>query len=267
MASHRGDFLQRRPAAGGYAEGMKFPHSIALGLVLCAAAASEGRAADTAALSKPRQNLWVELRWVDSALSGAVLSGVRDGSVVVGTSGSVSARGSVGFNTQRRDEPQVQRLLVLNGHQASVQLTESTPVQWVDFGVQFDVGAGGAAPMPTAGGASGNKGWAVPRHGVSEQTQGFTVTPHWPGGQQPVRVELRAQGNSGNSGNSGNAVLQGQIQTQAQVFSTVSVGLGQWLTVARSGATTQRQERGVISSRSAETQSTRELQLRVELAP
>ncbi len=244
----------------------RFGIAMALALALAAAAA----AAEAAPSAGPRQNLWVEVRWVDSAVSGAAVAAIRDGSVVVGTAGSVSARGSVGFNTQRRDEQQVQRLLVLNGHQASVQLTETTPVQWLDFGVQFDAGAaggaGGATPLPAAGGANSNanRGWAVPRQGVTEQTQGFTVTPHWPGGQQPVRVELRAQGSSG-SGN----LLQGQsqAQTQAQVLSTVSVGLGQWLTVARSGAATQRQERGVISSRSAETQSSRELQLRVDLAP
>ncbi|MBT9494104.1 MAG: hypothetical protein IV107_17560 [Paucibacter sp.] len=225
--------------------------SVALSFGVAAIAAEPGGSGG------PRQNLWVELRWVDSAVSGAALAAIRDGSVVVGTAGSVSARGSVGFSTQRRDEQQVQRLLVLNGHQASVQLTEVTPVQWLDLGVQFDAAAGAAA-----GAANMNKGWAVPRQGVAEQTQGFTVTPHWPGGQQPVRVELRAQGSSG-SGN----LLQAQAQTQAQVLSTVSVGLGQWLTVARSGAATQRQQRGVISSRSAETQNSRELQLRVELAP
>lgn len=208
---------------------------------------------------------------MDSVLSGSAMSAVRDGSVVVGTAGSVSARGSVGFSTQRRDEQQVQRLLVLNGHQASVHLTESTPIQWVDFALPFNAGggAGGAVPLPAAGvGANSNPGWAAPRHGVIEQTRGFTVTPHWPGGQQPVRVELRAQGRGASDNNAfsqGQAHTQGQ--TQAQVLSTVSVGLGQWLTVARSGAATQRQERGVISSRSAETQSTRELQLRVELAP
>ncbi|MCV2356083.1 hypothetical protein LNV09_18225 [Paucibacter sp. B2R-40] len=247
------------------------PFRFGVGLALALTAVAAG-AADLPTSVGPRQNLWVEVRWVDSAVSGAAMAAIRDGSVVVGTAGSVSSRGSVGFNTQRRDEQQVQRLLVLNGDQASVQLTETTPVQWLDFGVQFDAaaggagGAGGATPLPAAGGANSNvnRGWAVPRQGVTEQTQGFTVTPHWPGGQQPVRVELRAQGSSG-SGN----LLQGQsqAQTQAQVLSTVSVGLGQWLTVARSGAATQRQERGVISSRSAETQRTRELQLRVDLAP
>lgn len=204
-------------------------------------------AAEPAAASGPTQNLWIEVRWVDSVVSGAAVAALRDGAVVVGTAGSISARGGAGVSTQRRDEQQVQRLLVLNGHQASVRLTEQTSVQWLDFGVQFDTG--GANP-----GASANRGWAVPRNGVTEQTQGFSVTPHWPGGQQPVRVELRAQGSDA-------------LQSQADVLSTVSVALGQWLTVARSGAALQRQQRGVTSSRSAEAQTARELQLRVDLAP
>jgi hypothetical protein len=210
------------------------------------------------AASGPAQNLWVEVRWVDSAVSGAVVAGVSTGATVVGTAGSISSRGGAGISTQRRDEQQVQRLLVLNGHQASVRMTEQTPVQWLDFGVQFDTGS--ANP-----GAGANRGWAVPRNGVTEQTQGFSVTPHWPGGQQPVRVELRAEGSGGGSG--AGAVVQAQSQSQAEVLSTVSVALGQWLTVARSGAAMQRQERGVISSRSAEAQTARELQLRVDLAP
>ncbi len=213
-------------------------------------------AAAPAVAQGPAQNLWVEVRWVDSAVSGAAVAGLSTGATVVGTAGSISARGGAGLSTQRRDEQQVQRLLVLNGHPASVRLTEQTPVQWLDFGVQFD--AGGANP-----GAGANRGWAVPRHGVTEQTQGFSVTPHWPGGQQPVRVELRAQGSAGAM----QGQQQGQAQSQAEVLSTVSVALGQWLTVARSGAATQRQERGIISSRSAEAQSARELQLRVDLAP
>ena len=40
----------------------------------------------------PKQNLQVELRWVESELSGATVAGLRDGSTVVSTGGSVSAR-------------------------------------------------------------------------------------------------------------------------------------------------------------------------------
>lgn len=199
-----------------------------------------------AAAEGPRQNLWVELRWVDSRLSGAVMDGVRDGAVVVGTAGSVSPRGQVGLSTQTRDDAaaqQVQRLLVLNGQQASLRLTESTPVQWVDYGVQFDAAQPASAP---------GRAWAAPRQGLIEQTRGFSVTPQWPGGKQPVRVEFRA--------------LDGG-PAQQQVLSTVLMPLDSWTAVARTGQALRPRQRGVTSSRDAEAVSTRELQLRVSVAP
>jgi len=197
-----------------------------------------------AAAQAPRQNLWVELRWVDSTLSAAVMAGVRDGAMVVGTAGSVSPRGHVTVSTQTRDDAaqQVQRLLVLNGQQASLRLTESTPVQWVDYGVQFEAAQPASAP---------GKGWAVPRQGVIEQTRGFTVTPQWPGGKQPVRVEFRA--------------LDGG--SAQQVLSTVLMPLDSWTSVGRTGQGLRQQQRGVTSSRDAEGVSMRELQLRVSVAP
>ncbi|MEJ5999589.1 hypothetical protein [Paucibacter soli] len=205
----------------------------------------------------PRQNLWVELRWVESSVSGAAVAGVREGAVVVGTAGSVSPRGAVELSTRRRDEGEEQaqqRLLVLNGHSASVQHGELAPVEWLDYGVQADLNAGQAQP---------GKVYAVPRMSVVErETRGFTVSPHWPGGSQPVRVELKAQdlAPAGPGAHAGAAARQ-------QVLSTVQVPLGDWVTVARSGQDLQRQQRGVLSSRDAEARGQRELQLRVQLAP
>lgn len=220
-----------------------------------------------ATAAEPRnKNLWVEMRWVESSVSGAALAGVRDGAVVVGTAGSVSPRGQIVLSTQRRDEAaqQVQRVLVLNGGTASVQLSEQTPVQWLDYGVQLE--AGGRAAPGGNGSLSGAKVLALPRTGWVERSSGFTVNPQWPGGQQPVRVTLTAlsTGPSAGGGSAGDVPGQGR---QAQFQSTVMVPLGEWLTVARSGAELQRAERGVTSSRDAETRSLRELQIRVELAP
>jgi hypothetical protein len=207
----------------------------------------------------PRQNLWVELRWVESSVSGAAVAGVREGAVVVGTAGSVSPRGAVELSTRRRDEgaEQVQRLLVLNGSSASLQLSEQTPVEWLDYGVQLELNANG-----NAGQAQPGKAYALPRRSMVEQTRGFSVSPHWPGGSQPVRVELKAQDLA-----PAGPGAQAAVPTRQQVLSTVQVPLGDWVTVARSGQGLQRQERGVISSRDAEARSLRELQLRVQLAP
>jgi hypothetical protein len=88
-----------------------------------------------------------------------------------------------------------------------------------------------------------------------ERQRGFALTPHWPGGRQPVRVELRALGPPGQTG------------AQTELLSTVQLPLGDWLTVARSGAATRAPEPGVIRSSDAESQRSRELQLRVSLLP
>jgi hypothetical protein len=219
----------------------------------------------------PQQNLWVELRWVESRLTGAALAAVQGGAVVVGTAGTVTSSGGAGLSTQRREDeqrPPTQRLLVLNGATARVQLTERTPIQWVDYTAQVDpnsAATGTAGSNPNAS----TQVWAAPRSSVLEQTQGFTVTPHWPGGRQPVRVELQAQAPriAATAGMPGAGTGGEQASSQLSTQTVVLLPLGQWQTVARSGSTPQRPERGVLSSRDAESHSLRELQIRVELSP
>ena len=235
----------------------------------------------------PRQNLWVELRWVESRLTGAAVAAVQGGAVVVGTGGTVTSSGGAGLSTQRREDerPPTQRLLVLNGATARVQLTERTPIQWVDYTAQVDPNSAATGTAGTAGSNANpnanTKVWAAPRSSVVEQTQGFTVTPHWPGGRQPVRVEVQAQAPrvaaiAGLSGAGAGAVAGAgagagaggeQASSQLSTQTVVLLPLSQWQTVARSGSTPQRPEPGVLSSRDAESHSTRELQIRVELAP
>ncbi|MCU7374052.1 hypothetical protein PEC18_25275 [Paucibacter sp. O1-1] len=200
-----------------------------------------GRAAEG-----PRQNLLVELRWAESSVSGAAVAGVRQGGVVVGTAGSVSPRPGLTLSTRRQEAEgsQIQRVLVLNGYQASVLLSETELLQWLDYGVEL---RGGGRERPRI---------HAQTHSLPiERQRGFVLTPSWPGGKQPVRVELRALGAGQQSG------------AQSELLSTVLVAMGDWLTVARSGAATRQPQAGVISSSDAEGQSSRELQLRVTLAP
>ncbi len=200
-----------------------------------------GRAAEG-----PRQNLLVELRWAESSVSGAAVAGVRQGGVVVGTAGSVSPRPGLTLSTRRQEaeSSQIQRVLVLNGYQASVLLSETELLQWLDYGVELH---GGGRERPRI---------HAQTHSLPiERQRGFVLTPSWPGGKQPVRVELRALGAGQQSG------------AQSELLSTVLVAMGDWLTVARSGAATRQPQAGVISSSDAEGQSSRELQLRVTLAP
>lgn len=211
------------------------------GLLLLAPAL--GRAAEG-----PRQNLLIELRWAESSVSGAVVAGVRQGGVVVGTAGSVSPRPGLTLSTRRQeaDGSQIQRVLVLNGYQASVLLSETELLQWLDYGVELR-GGGGGRERPRV---------HAQTHSLPiERQRGFVLTPSWPGGKQPVRVELRALGAGQQSG------------AQSELLSTVLVPMGDWLTVARSGATTRQPQAGEISSSDAESQSSRELQLRITIAP
>lgn len=209
------------------------------------------------AAAQPRQNLLVELRWVESGISGAAVAGVRQGAVVVGTGGSVSTRsGGLTLSTRRVEEDisTQQQVLVLNGGTASVMLAEVELLQWLDYGVTLrSVGGGAANERPETRARIEAQSRSLP----VERRRGFAISPSWPGGQQPVRVELRALSPSGQTGQVG----------ESEIFSTVQVPLGQWLTVARRGGQLQRSESGVISSRDAEQQTQRELQLRVQPAP
>ncbi|MBB4843050.1 hypothetical protein HNP55_001569 [Paucibacter oligotrophus] len=213
--------------------------------------------------SGPRRNLWVDIRWVDSSLSNAALSGVREGAVVVGTAGSVSPRGGLGLSTRRESNgsSQLQRLLVLNGSTARVRLSEQLPVQWLDYGLQLETGQ-----------ALGAKVLALPRSASVEMLSEFSVTPQWPGGRQPVRLSLqvqqgRAPGVAGEPAPPINPATHAQAGQSTQIQSTVLLPLGEWLTIARSGLRAEAQERGMLSSRDAEGRASRELQIRLDLAP
>lgn len=201
----------------------------------------------------PQRNLWVELRWVESTLSAAAAAGVRDGAVVVSTGGSYSPRGQVVLSTESGSRIQaLPRLLVLNGGTASVQLSESAPVQWLDYGIEADASTRGSP-------ASGAKVYAVPRSGMATQGRlAVSVSPRWGGGQQPVQLKLSTQSQQAG---------EGGAQRQTEIVSSVQLPLGQWITVARSGGASAVPQRGTLSTRDAEPVTQRELQLRVDLAP
>ncbi|RZL37991.1 MAG: hypothetical protein EOP35_07010 [Rubrivivax sp.] len=195
----------------------------------------------------PAVPLLVELRWVDSALPPAAQAGVRDGAVVIGTAGAVSPRGpGVVTSTAAAAPPPVQRLRVRNGDRASLQLTTREPLQWVDAVVELDPAAAATGPAASAA----RRLYAQPRQGERRVTQAFSVTPAWPGGRAPVRVEFSVQ--------DGDNAFQ----------STLDLALERWQTVARTGGGgLPPAPRGTLSSRDAAGQPERELQLRVSVSP
>lgn len=202
----------------------------------------------SAAERLPAVNLWVELRWVTSSLAPATQAAVRDGAVVVGTGGVVSPRGSVtvaetvaGKDSGRQQVQGLQRLQVLNGQRASVQLRQTEPWQWLDAVVELD---------PAQAASQARRVFASPRQGERVVQQGYRVGVAWPGGTQPVRVEFGVEQGAG-----------------VTVESTVLLPLNEWRSVARSGGAGPAEPRGAITSRAAEPVSGQELQIRVALAP
>lgn len=186
----------------------------------------------------PAVTLVVELRWVDSQLAPAAQAGVRDGATVVGTAGAVSPRGPGVVTSTAAVAPQAgQRLMVLNGQRASLRLATREPVQWVDA----------VAELSPTGAVRGL--YARPQPQERHATQGVAVTPTWPGGRAPVRVEF-------------------SVDEDGQQFqSALDLPLQRWQTVARTGGTTPPAARGTVSSGDAAGRPERELQLRVSLQP
>lgn len=186
----------------------------------------------------PAVNLLVELRWVDSALAPAAQAGVRDGAVVIGTTGAVSPRGpGVVTATAGAAAPPPQQLQVRNGEGAALRLVTREPLQWVDA----------VAELSPQGQVRGLH--ARPQLPEREVVRRIAVTPSWGGGRAPVRVNLQVD-------DDGNAVA-----------TTLDLPLARWQTVARSGGSTPPAARGTVSSGDASARPERELQLRVSVLP
>jgi hypothetical protein len=225
---------------------------LALSALLLALPAASVQARDP---QGPQRNLLIELRWVESNISADLVKGVREGAVIHATTGSVSPRGSVSLSTQGGEDRQdrIKRLLVLNNHSASVELGERSAVQWLDYALDLPLAASGAA-------AATARITAVPRTKPVEPSRSFSVTPHWPGGAQPVRVEFSLQELSSDAEGS-------REQSRFRLLSTVQLPLAQWAVVARSDGIVSASEAGVLRSSDARDVRTRELQMRVSLAP
>jgi hypothetical protein len=146
-----------------------------------------------------------------------------------------------------------QTVSVRNGEKASLNVSKSMPMQWVQsVSVQNStLSASGMSATNTGGGVTNGLVWL-------EAGQSLQVQPRWPGGKQPVRVDIEVQSTSV-APRSGTELPD---QTKSQLTTTVNAPLGQWVTMAISGSAPQP---GVYSSQAA-ANSQRLLQIRV-LAP
>ncbi|HZF78235.1 MAG TPA: hypothetical protein VEZ89_00450, partial [Rubrivivax sp.] len=86
------------------------------------------------------------------------------------------------------------------------------------------------------------------------------VQPRWPGGSQPVTVEVQVDGAALDP-------LRGQgplpAQTRQQTVTSVLAPLGQWVTLARSAGDQSAEQRGTLSVRSQQAAQRQLLQIRV----
>lgn len=187
--------------------------------------------APLAALAElPRRDLTVELRQVQE--------GDESGGYSVGT-----APRDAGFAPQQ--------VRVRNGEKARLQMTQAMPVLWAQKveGQTASLSVGGATASSSGGGVTQAVTWM-------EAGQSLAVTPRWPGGKQPVRVEVEVQTAAVEERTGSELPTTGR----QQVVTTVTAPLRQWVTIATSGSAAQP---GVYSS-TANSNRRRLVQIRIQ---
>ena len=143
-----------------------------------------------------------------------------------------------------------QSVQVRNGEKASLSVNNAMPMQWVQSV------AGQSASLATAGTTASSSGGTVNNAIIwMDMGQSIKVQPRWPGAKQLVKVEIEMQ--SANVDERIGAELPNQ--SRHQLATTVSVPLGQWVTIAASGS---RPQRGVYGSEPV-SDARRLLQIRV----
>ena len=114
-----------------------------------------------------------------------------------------------------------------NGEKASLQNNLSLPMQWVQK-VESQSATLGTASASGSANASG----VTQAITTMESGQSLTVTPHWPGGKQAVKLEIEMQ-SSAVEERTGSDLPP---TTRQRYSTTVSAPLSQWVTIATSGS-------------------------------
>lgn len=177
---------------------MKHPVAHLLGLVICCLGLALPAQAEL-----PARDLTVALRQVEDA-------------------------GGVTIGTQSR-EPllAMQQVRVRNGAKASLRLSQSIPMQWVQSASSQSesLSAGGATASKNGGSVNNALVWM-------DAGQSLTVQPRWSGQiRQAVTVEIEVQ--SAAVGDRVGADLP--TQARSHMNTTVSAPLGEWVTIATTG--------------------------------
>ena len=207
------------------------PASLAFMLFMALAPALQAQPAINSGASPealPMRNLQIEVRQAGSSLRSQSALGAQGGVVLQPGRSGLNAQ-ITAQDSQRSDSRDlVQRVLVLNGRNANINLGNSQPLRLVQ-----------ARQASTV---------------FIEANSGFLARPTWYGGDS-VELELAA-GQASRTGSSPQAPL-----SSSSTSTSLTVRLGEWVTVAESDDASAGNSSGIADSR----QSTRRDGMRVEV--
>lgn len=246
-------------------------------LFTVAALAGAFLAGPAGAESVPARNLLVSWRVVSGGEASNQARGLRQGQVVIDSERGVSGRGVVELSTRqlRQDQQAYQQVMVLNGRRVRLDLRQQRPVTQWQWASQWTPGAGGGLvsgqwSTPADQQEQRTRDPRDPRVGVVAQTvwvdsgMGLAATPRWPGGRAPVTIELEAEApvepaSLARGGSSDVPPPRLVAQT------TVTAPLGQWVTVAQTQRQDDREQQGLLGTRSVQRDEQAVLEIQVSL--
>jgi len=210
-----------------------------------------------AAPKVPQRNMTVELRVVS------------EDQVQPATQDSLAKGSTVRTQPPQDSEPTVQKVFVMNGERAQLQLSQSMPVQWVKSAVQqtgTTTAPSGAVTTADARGVENAVTWL-------DAAQSLQVLVRWPGGRAAAVLEVEVEGAAvDDAQGTGRRPAQVQApgalpsQSRSKLATKVAVPLGEWTTIGVTGVRVAPAAAGAYSSRAAEPSTVRLMQVRV-LAP
>lgn len=189
-------------------------------------------AATLAAAQSPKRDFMVDLRQVVDQTAGGFHAGTQASPALLGA----------------------QSVAVRNGEKATLRLNVSMPMQWVQKLEAQPSANQSAAPGTAPGAVQGITNAVI----WMDAGQSLVVTPRWPGGKQPVTVEVDLQ--TAATDDRTGAELPNQARSQTST--TVSAPLGDWVILATEG---QARASGSYSSSTAK-EVQRSIQIRVRPA-
>jgi len=143
---------------------------------------------------------------------------------------SIPAGAYTAGTTSRGADFASQQVRVRSGEKASLHINQSMPLQWVQKieSQSVTLNAASASASASAGGVTQAVTWM-------ESGQSFSVTPHWTGGKQAVKLEIEVQSSAVDERTSSDL----PATTRQRYSTTVSAPLFQWVTIASSGRSPQ----------------------------